>query len=114
VRELNNVVKAAAVLAGAEPIGLTHLPARVLAVPSDTGLSDESPASSFGNASHDVPESASGGTAPSPGRLREDRKRLEREHIDAALRATGGDRSKAAEMLGISRKTLNRKRRGRR
>ncbi len=34
---------------------------------------------------------------------------VEREHIEAVLRAVGGNRTRAAEVLGIDRKTLRRK-----
>ena len=34
---------------------------------------------------------------------------VERQHILAMLRETGGDREEAARLLGISRKTIDRK-----
>jgi two-component system NtrC family response regulator len=52
---------------------------------------------------------ASAGAAPGPSEptLRQAVERAEREAIAAALRATGGHRAKAAEMLGVSVRTLH-------
>ncbi len=83
IRELRNVVTKAAVLAESEQIGPEDLPA----------LSAGSLGDSARNG-HAVPTSLDG---------------AERKTILEALAATGGHQQKAAERLGISRRTLSRK-----
>jgi DNA-binding NtrC family response regulator len=81
VRELRNAVRSAAVLAGTGPLQPGHLPAAIR-----------------GAATATVPEGA-------PSTLLA----AEREHIRLALENAGGNRSRAARMLGIDRGTLARK-----
>ena len=76
VRELRNVLERAAVLSPSGVIDAKHLDLR-------------------------APE----GTDHPPGALRPLRE-VEREHIAAVLKAVGGKRAKAAEILGIGRTTL--------
>ncbi|MBN1774778.1 MAG: sigma-54-dependent Fis family transcriptional regulator, partial [Deltaproteobacteria bacterium] len=80
VRELENVLKNAAVLARSDEIGPED-------IPLDPGGASDAPAS------------------PSSLRLEE----VEMQTIRKALRATGGNKKLAAELLGISRLTLYRK-----
>ena len=79
VRELRNALRAAAVMAGTDPIGPEHLP-RALAAE--------------GQASR-----------PLPGSLRG----AEIEHILRTLESVGGNQSQAARILGIDRGTLARR-----
>ena len=88
VRELKNVIERAVVLAGDDPIGREHLP------------EDRLKASV-------VFTSSSGGLSPTP--LGEEIDSLEKDRILAALERSGGNQSRAAEALGISRKTLLRR-----
>jgi DNA-binding NtrC family response regulator len=82
VRELRNVVEQTVVLSRGKRIGVRDLPAHIR-------------------------ESGGGSTTVSveSGTLQE----LEKEAIAQALRAEGGSRTRAAERLGISRRTLHRK-----
>jgi len=83
VRELRNVVERAALLAGAEPrIGPEHV------------LLDE-----------DGGERPPGAASPGP-RPAIDEASDERARIEDALAECGGNQTRAAELLGISRRTL--------
>jgi len=84
VRELEHVIKRAVVLSRGGTIELEHLAPEVAAASVPCR-----------------PE-----TAQTLGRLSEAVQAFEREYIARALRATGGHRHRAADMLGISRKTL--------
>lgn len=79
VRELRSVVNKAVVLAGSDVIRPEDLPSHIL---------------------------ASIKTSP---RLSKTLEEVERDHIMAILDETGGNQSKAAEVLGINRKTLYKK-----
>jgi DNA-binding NtrC family response regulator len=83
VRELRNVVESAAVLSSDETIGIDDLPPPVV----------ERPSSGAGGLFH-------------VGMTMDE---LERQAILATLKATGGNRTRAAEQLGISLRTLQRK-----
>lgn len=89
VRELKNVVERAVVLSRHDELDVDDLMLSTLATVGDTG---ELP-----------PEVAAAGYEP----LTLDE--LERRHIQRTLRATGGNKSKAAQILGIERTTLDRK-----
>jgi DNA-binding NtrC family response regulator len=83
VRELKNVVSKAAMVAEGEIIRLSDLPREVV---------------------------HSQGEEPAPAPLLEgDLDGMERRMIEQALRRSGGDQTKAAKQLGISRRTLSRK-----
>lgn len=83
IRELENAIQRAVVLSRGETIFPEHLPAKVQAVAGDEA--DD---------------------APRVGRtIRE----VERDTIVKALRETGGNRTHAAKILGISRRTLQNK-----
>ncbi len=86
VRELQNVVLQASTFAESGVIGKNHLPSGVQA--AKTGI----PSPSFSNPS--VPM---------------DLQHLERGAIEQALASTGGHQARAAERLGISRRTLSRR-----
>jgi DNA-binding NtrC family response regulator len=92
VRELGHAIEHAVVLAGFGEITLDHLPAAI-AEAAPTG----------------APVVAAAGAAEPGGPvtpLFEATREFERAHLRRALAATGGKRVKAAEMLGISRKSL--------
>jgi transcriptional regulator with PAS, ATPase and Fis domain len=80
VRELRNVIQRAVVLSGTGMIGVEHLPDNVLRVAGPTPVA--------------------GGGSVTP--IRE----MERDMILRALEETGQDKRKAAQLLGISLKTL--------
>jgi two-component system response regulator HydG len=82
VRELFSVVESAAIRAGGPRIEAQHLP---VAIRDPHGR---------------------GGTAPTEERYRAPEPEAEREAIVAALEEAGGSRSRAAEILGMSRTTL--------
>jgi two-component system NtrC family response regulator len=118
VRELRNIVASAAVLSGGGPVGLQHLPARVHTGRVVAGPGIPSRASVFDGANIPTPgvppEDSPAAAARLPEAARRHRDAFERDEIQAALVATGGNQSKAAELLGICRQTIRRKLRGRR
>jgi len=85
VRELQNVVNKVAVLASGPEIGATELRSELIA---DEPLADEEERGSESTTQLDS---------------------LEAQAIKTALQRTGGHRGRAAEQLGISRRTLSRK-----
>jgi DNA-binding NtrC family response regulator len=96
IRELANLVERAVLLARSGTLGpeaFTITPERRTSTPAP-------PASTRG------PEPAA---APSGPRLPFDLRELERDAIARALAATGGHRARAAELLGISERTLRNK-----
>ena len=93
VRELKQRVGALVAMASDDTVDLDALPPEIA-----SGAAAEAPPAAAAN------EPA---TAPAaPLRSLED---LEREHIQAVLAAMGGDKSRAADVLGIHKKTLRRK-----
>jgi DNA-binding NtrC family response regulator len=89
IRELQNVLERAMLLAEQDVIGPEHLPAEVR--PPSRGPAERA---------------ASTGAEPEwPMRSLED---LEREHVQRVLAAVRGNRETAAQVLGISRRTLTR------
>jgi DNA-binding NtrC family response regulator len=88
VRELRNVIESGIILAGAEPLGLQHLPAEIADPPA-------------GDSPHPRPSAPA--VMPAQGvRLGE----VERELVQQALHATNGNQVRAARLLGISRDAL--------
>jgi two-component system response regulator HydG len=84
VRELENALERAAVVAGGEKILPEHLPERVCQAPTPQLVADRPP--------------------PNP-----PLEIIERAYIEWVLRAEGGNKSKAADVLGIDPSTLYRK-----
>jgi two-component system response regulator HydG len=84
VRELENALERAAVVAGSQRIRPGHLPQRVLEAPAPQLVSDRPP--------------------PNP-----PMEVIERAYIEWVLQAEGGNKSRAAEVLGIDPSTLYRK-----
>jgi DNA-binding NtrC family response regulator len=92
VRELGHAIEHAVVLAGSGEITLDHLPAAIAeAAPAGVAAIAATGSSTDGNP-----------VLPLSVAVRE----FERNHLRRALAATGGKRVKAAELLGISRKSL--------
>ncbi len=87
IRELRNCVERAVVLAAAEWIDVDDLTLSQLAAAGDSG------------------RAASAGDPFVPTTIEE----LERRHVMATLEAVGGNKTKAAAILGIERSTLDRK-----
>lgn len=84
VRELENALERAAVVAGSPLIQVDHLPQRVVEAPTPALVSDR--------------------TLPNPAM-----EVIERAYIEWVLQAEGGNKSRAAEVLGIDPSTLYRK-----
>jgi DNA-binding NtrC family response regulator len=95
VRELRNVIGRAAVLCAGDVILPEHLPPSLLASPPPAAPPAAPAAARPGAA-------APGGGAD----LADEIKSLERTRIIEALERCGGNQSKAAELLGMSRRTL--------
>jgi two-component system response regulator AtoC len=93
VRELDHAIEHAVVLAGPNEITLDHLPA-VVAEAAPTGAPPPTPSA--------APHQEATALLPLVAATRE----FEKGHLRRALAATGGKRVKAAELLGISRKSL--------
>jgi DNA-binding NtrC family response regulator len=94
VRELAHAIEHAVVLAGGGEITLDHLPAVI----ADAALANIPVPS--------VPEATKEATAVAVRPLVAAAREFEKAHLRRAVAATGGKRVKAAEMLGISRKSL--------
>jgi two-component system response regulator AtoC len=85
VRELENVLERAAIVCGGHTITAAHLPADISASPV---------------------ASSSASIAPDTFSIPQATEALERQMIAAALRETGGNKSKAARLLDISERSL--------
>ena len=97
VRELAHAIEHAVVLAGATEIALDHLPVAI--VQAGTTVVPQDPvAASVADLMPIVP--------PGTVRLADAVKAFEKAHLQRVLAAAGGKRLRAAEMLGISRKSL--------
>ena len=88
IRELRNVIERAVVLSQEEFIDVHELSLSHLAVPGDTDNDAVSRLGPF------VPTTI---------------EEMERRHVLATLEAVGGNKTKAATILGIERSTLDRK-----
>ena len=99
VRELANVIEHAMILCDALPIRPEHLPRRFLAKPAGVSCVKIMEPGSGERIHGSFPQSAA---SQPPTSLRD----LETQAIHAALDRHGGNKSKAAEELGISLKTL--------
>ncbi|KYF99024.1 Fis family transcriptional regulator [Sorangium cellulosum] len=122
IRELRNVIERAVILANGAPIGPEHLLLSPLADPTRPSHEPTlpvqpsqapapaaaSPSSPHGDA-RGVPDGAKGaldGAGPGPTRLRDAMEAHERERIVQALEQCMGNQTRAAALLGISRRTL--------
>ncbi|MFI5298228.1 MAG: sigma 54-interacting transcriptional regulator [Polyangiales bacterium] len=90
VRELRNVMERAVVLAGDGSIEISHL-----GIEADISARGDEAGSPSDAAEAEAPRS-----------LRDDRNDAERRRIVEALEQSGGHQAKAAEILGIARRTL--------
>ena len=93
IRELRNCIESMVVLSGGKPLGVSLLPPDIAGCPSSSSVPEVS--------APKVVESN-----PAPGLDIHD---AEIKLIEQALEKCGGNRTKAAELLGISRRTLQRK-----
>ncbi|MDB4979882.1 MAG: Response regulator of zinc sigma-54-dependent two-component system, partial [Myxococcales bacterium] len=94
VRELGHAIEHAVVLAGGGEITMDHLPGAI----AEAALADVT--------SGAPPASAASVTSGEVAPLSAATRAFEKGHLRRALAATGGKRVKAAELLGISRKSL--------
>ncbi|MBK6513176.1 MAG: sigma 54-interacting transcriptional regulator [Polyangiaceae bacterium] len=92
VRELKHVLERALAFADDGVVRLEHLPATV--------------AGSAGPSVHAGAAAAAAASAPAAGDVRSTVRDFERDRILDALRQTGGNRTRAAELLGLPRRTL--------
>lgn len=104
VRELRNVLERAVLVAGEGPIRPEHLALR--SAPLSVPASEPSPASSPGPVTFRAPPSVEAPPSSRAPDLRRALRDVEREQIQAALSACAGNQTRAAEMLGISRRAL--------
>jgi two-component system response regulator AtoC len=93
VRELSHAIEHAVVLSGGGEIALNHLPA---------GIASDSSAERGGSGPSAEPARMGGELRPLQAAVKE----FEREYLLRAIQQAGGKRVRAAEMLGISRKSL--------
>jgi DNA-binding NtrC family response regulator len=93
IRELRNVIERAFVLSAGGPVLPVHLPFDDEPPPVSAGLPPSGPVSASVFPAAQRP-------------LKEDMVALERQRIIEALNACGGNQTKAARQLGISRRTL--------
>lgn len=115
VRELENVVERACILSEKEVIGVTDLPPALQAgapgESSSSGAGDgtmfELPAAPAGTETTKAPAGASGGGSFGP--LKDFMREQEQAYLHRVMAQAGGNKEKAAEMLGISLATLYRK-----
>ncbi|CAN5727385.1 sigma-54 dependent transcriptional regulator [soil metagenome] len=92
IRELRTALEHGVVMCNSPRVGLKHLPSYL----------------STGNAASDGKTSANGSVVLSSN-YDLNLEKMERQFIDAALQRTGDNRTEAAELLGLSRRTLQRK-----
>ncbi|MCB1237105.1 MAG: sigma-54-dependent Fis family transcriptional regulator, partial [Verrucomicrobiae bacterium] len=106
VRQLRTAIEHGVVMSNAGKIALRHLPAFLQPdVGAATGVFAVKPVR--GAVSAAAGAAGTGGSALPGGDL--DLARMEQVFVEEALRRTGGNRTEAARLLGISRRTLQRK-----
>lgn len=104
VRQLRTAIEHGVVMSNANKIALRHLPAFLQPDSAESGgVFSVKPVRSAALA---IPDK--GASAPPPGGDL-DLTRMEQAYIQEALRRTKGNRTEAAQLLGISRRTLQRK-----
>ncbi len=105
IRELRNVIERAVLLGGGAEITIEHLPAERMAHASGTGPDRGTvPPPHRVAAAPSLPTSEP--AALGDGKLRGDVEAFERKRIAEVLDRCGGNQTRAARMLGISRRTL--------
>jgi transcriptional regulator with PAS, ATPase and Fis domain len=117
IRELRNAIERAVLLAGSGPILREHFPVEKMGATVSTPLRATPRPQAYVSAATEEGNVASNTLAPPAGgpsfdgmslgaRLREQVRGVERDHIMDALRRCGGNQTRAAKELGISRRTL--------
>jgi two-component system response regulator AtoC len=112
IRELRNAIERAVLLAGNGPIQREHFPVEKMTATVNTPLSPTPPMAqlvdvAFLGKETLVPPAGAPLDERSLGdRLRQQVKEVERQHIMNALNRCGGNQTRAARELGISRRTL--------
>jgi len=114
VRELRNTIERAVLLCGAGPLDSEHLALSALdgtqtgriEDPVDPESDTVQPGERASRATAPIAPLNSGATAPQDGSLRGEVARVESRRINDALALCGGNQTRAARMLGISRNTL--------
>jgi DNA-binding NtrC family response regulator len=101
VRELRNVLESIVVLSTGDTLDVNDLPAHVL-----RGETPEEMAESTTETASTTPREASAGDAAAAGKTLAE---IEKEAILAAIDAHGGNKTKAAQSLGIAVRTIQRK-----
>jgi DNA-binding NtrC family response regulator len=96
VRELKNTIDRAAIMAEGEELRAQDLPEEIT-----PGVQNEKPATGD--------DAESGLVVPFTAEFREDRREFERRYISRCLEHTGGNVTKAAEILGMHRQSLQHK-----
>ncbi|MCC7535109.1 MAG: sigma 54-interacting transcriptional regulator [Deltaproteobacteria bacterium] len=107
-RELRNVIDRAVTLADTT-IGIEHLPPKIAAATLGASRPPVAPAPPTEMAAAVAPVSPAAAAPTTPTSLEQLRRAMEdaeRQRIVDALAACGGNQTRAAEMLGISRRTL--------
>jgi two-component system, NtrC family, response regulator HydG len=99
VRELRNVVESLVVLAPAEEISVADLPEEYQRYAEEAAEAGRVPAAAGTAGTEGIPAGSAGLTM----------EEIERRAILGALEQTGGNRTQAADMLGIGLRTLQRK-----
>lgn len=104
VRELENVIERAMNLDVGDLIGVEHLPGQIAAAADAAGESAAEPAGdSTGEPGRPPARRAGRGTALKQATFRQAVADAERQAIASALAASGGNKARAARMLGMSR-----------
>ena len=111
VRELRNTIERAVLLCGAGPLDSEHLALSVIDGTATGRVDDdldgpESETQRASRATEKIPPLAPGGAPPNDDSLRGEVARVESRRINDALAVCGGNQTRAARMLGISRNTL--------
>ena len=98
VRELKNTIERAAIMADGEELRSQDLPDEIVTVPGSMNIAT------------DDADSVEGGlSVPFTAEFREDRREFERRYISRCLEHTQGNVTKAAEILGMHRQSLQHK-----